>query len=82
MVYSSDLSDEAAKDYEQLIKVFYCRYDLSEEEFRLEFREVVPQESESPQQFLVTLDNFPMKWMEQAKVQATLGDLGSAKIGI
>ena len=71
MVYSSDLSDEAAKDYEQLIKVFYCRYDLSEEEFRLEFREVVPQEGESPQQFLVTLRNYPMKWMEQVKVVFT-----------
>ena len=73
-VYSG-LSDEAAMDYEQLKKALYCRYDLSEEEFRLKFREVLPQEGESPQQFLVTLENFLMKWMEQANVQETFDDL-------
>ena len=66
-VYSG-LSDEAAKDYEQLKTALYCCYDLSEEEFRLKFREVVPQEGESPQQFLLTLENFPMKWMEQMEI--------------
>ena len=78
----SGLSDEAAKDYEQLKTALYCRYNLSEEEHRLKFSEVVPQEGESPQQLLVTVRNFPMKWMEQAKVQTTLEDLGLAKIGM
>ena len=73
-VYSG-LSDEAAKDYEQLKKALYSRYDLSEEEFRLKFREVVPQEGESPRQFLVTLENFLKKWMEQADVQETFDNL-------
>jgi transposase InsO family protein len=69
------LSDDDAKDYDTLKKALFRRYDLTEEGFRLKFRNSPPEEGESPAQFIAKLKNFLKKWMEQAGADETFEEL-------
>ena len=69
------MCDDAAKDYDSLKKALYRRYDLTEEEFRQRLRESPAEEGESPEQYIVKINNFLQKWIELANAKDTFQDL-------
>ena len=56
-VYSR-LSDAAANDYDQLKEALLKRYDLTEDGFRVKFRDAKPEVGDSPEQFIIRLQNY------------------------
>ena len=58
------MSDNAAKDYDQLKEALLKRYDLTEDGFRTKFREAKPEIGESPEQFIIRLRNYLSRWIE------------------
>lgn len=73
-VYSR-LSDIDAIDYDQLKESLLKRYNLTEEGFRVKFREGKPEAGESPEQFIVRLKNNLNRWIELAGVSRTYVNL-------
>ena len=62
-VYSR-LSEEAAQDYDQVKLALMKRYDLTEDGYRRKFRASKPEVDESPEQFIVRLDRYLLRWLE------------------
>ena len=63
----SRLSEEAAVDYDQVKLALMKRYDLTEDGYRREFRLSKPESDESPDQFIVRLSKYLMRWIELSK---------------
>ena len=62
-VYSR-LSEEAAQDYDRVKLALMKRYDLTEDGYRRKFRASKPELDESPEQFIVRLDRYLLRWLE------------------
>ena len=62
-VYSR-LSEDAAKDYDRVKIALMKRYDLTEDGYRRKFRVSKPEVDESPEQFIVRLDRYLLRWLE------------------
>ena len=62
-VYSR-LSEEAAQDYDRVKLALMKRYDLTEDGYRRKFRASKPEVDESPEQFIVRLDTYLVRWLE------------------
>ena len=62
-VYSR-LSEEAAQDYDRVKLALMKRYDLTEDGYRRKFRASKPEVDESPEQFIVRLDRYFLRWLE------------------
>ena len=52
------------KDYDLVKEALLRRYNLTEEGYRKRFRESQPDDSETPQQYLVRLQNYLEKWIQ------------------
>ena len=65
------MSNTAARDYEQLKRALYKRYDLTEDGFRRKLRNAKPENCESPEQFIVRLSNYLQKWIELSETEKT-----------
>ena len=73
-VYSR-LSEEAAKDYDKVKIALMKRYDLTEDGYRRKFRASKPEADESPEQFIVRLDRYLLRWLELSDTEQTFGGL-------
>ena len=60
----SRLSEEAAKDYDKGKIALMKRYDLNEDGYGRKFRASKPEVDESPEQFIVRLDRYLLRWLE------------------
>ena len=69
-VYSR-LSSTEAVDYDILRESLLKRFQLTEEGFRLKFRNSTPEKGETPSQFETRIDNCLSRWMDLAKVDET-----------
>ena len=73
-VYSR-LSEDAAKDYDRVKIVLMKRYDLTEDGYRRKFRASKPEVDESPEQFIVRLDRYLLRWLELSNTARTFDGL-------
>ena len=73
-VYSR-LSEEAAKDYDKVKIALMKRYDLTEDGYRRKFRASKPEIDESPDQFIVRLDRYLLRWLELSNTARTFDGL-------
>ena len=71
----SRLSEEAAKDYDKVKIALMKRYDLTEDGYRRKFRASKPEADESPEQFIVRLDRYLLRWLELSDTEQTFGGL-------
>ena len=67
-VYSR-LSEEAAQDYDRVKLALMKRYDLTEDGYRRKFRASKPEVDESPEQFIVRLDRYLLRWLELSNTE-------------
>ena len=65
-VYSR-LVEEAAVDYDQVKLALVKKYDLTEDGYCRKFRVSKPESDESPDQFIVRLAKYLMRWIELSK---------------
>ena len=73
-VYSR-LSEEAASDYGKMKIALMKRYDLTEDGYRRKFRVSAPETDESPDQFIVRLSTYLIRWLELSKTEKTFEGL-------
>ena len=73
-VYSR-LSEEAARDYGKVKIALMKRYDLTEDGYRRKFRASKPEVDESPDQFIVRLDRYLLRWLELSDTERTFDGL-------
>ena len=73
-VYSR-LSEEAAQDYERVKLALMKRYDLTEDGYRRKFRASKPEVDESPEQFIVRLDRYLLRWLELSNTERSFEGL-------
>ena len=73
-VYSR-LSEEAASDYHKMKIALMKRYDLTEYGYRRKFRVSTPETDESPDQFIVRLSTYLIRWLELSKTEKTFEGL-------
>ena len=73
-VYSR-LSEDAAKDYDKVKIALMKRYDLTEDGYRRKFRASKPEVDESPEQFIVRLDRYLLRWLELSNTARTFDGL-------
>ena len=73
-VYSR-LSEEAAKDYDQVKIALMKRYDLTEDGYHHKFRASKPEVDKSPDQFIVRLDRYLLRWLELSDTERTFDGL-------
>ena len=73
-VYSR-LSEDAAKDYDRVKIALMKRYDLTEDGYRRKFRASKPEVDESPEQFIVRLDRYLLRWLELSDTARTFDGL-------
>ena len=73
-VYSR-LSEEAAKDYDKVKTALMKRYDLTEDGYRRKFRASKLEVDESPEQFIVRLDRYLLRWPELSDTAQTFDGL-------
>ena len=73
-VYSR-LSEEAATDYDKMKLALMKRYDLTEDGYRRKFRVSKPEIDESPDQFIVRLSTYLMRWVELSKTAKSFDGL-------
>ena len=71
----SHLSEEAAKDYDKVKIALIKRYDLTEDGYRRKFRASKPEVDESPDQFIVRLDRYLLRWLELSDTERTFDGL-------
>ena len=71
----SHLSEEAAKDYDKVKIALMKRYDLTEDGYRRKFRVYKPEVDESPEQFIVRLDRYLLRWLELSDTARTFEGL-------
>ena len=62
-VYSR-ISEEAAQDYDHVRLALMKRYDLTEDGYRCKFRASKPEVEESPDQFIVRLETYLLRWLD------------------
>ena len=62
------LSTDEANNYKQVKTALLKRYNLTEDGFRLKFRESKPEADESPGQFVTRITNYVERWVELAGV--------------
>ena len=72
-VYSR-LSEEA-KDYDKVKIALMKRYDLTEDGYRRKFRASKPEVDESPDQFIVRLDRYLLRWLQLSDTERTFDGL-------
>ena len=60
----SRLPEHEARDYETVKDALLRRYNLTEDGFRMKFRQNTPERGESPQQFIVRLTNYRERWVQ------------------
>jgi len=65
-VYSR-LVEEAAVDYDQVKLALVKKYDLTEDGYCRKFRVSKPESDGSPDQFIVRLAKYLMRWIELSK---------------
>ena len=65
------LTPDQAQDYGVLKKALLKRYALTEEGYKAKFHDSKPEPGESPQQFLVRLESYFLRWLDLAKVEQT-----------
>ena len=73
-VYSR-LSEEAALDYGKMKIALMKRYDLTEDGYMCKFRFSSPETDESPDQFIVRLSTYNIRWLELSKTEKTFEGL-------
>ncbi|XP_068731657.1 GRB10-interacting GYF protein 2-like isoform X2 [Montipora capricornis] len=73
-VYSR-LSEDAAKDYDRVKIALMKRYNLTEDGYRRKFRVSKPEVDESPEQFIVRLDRYLLRWLELSDTARTFDGL-------
>ena len=73
-VYSR-LSEEAAQDYDRVKLALMKRYDLTEDGYRRKFRASKPEVDESPEQFLVRLDRYLLRWLDLSSTERSFEGL-------
>ena len=73
-VYSRP-SEEAASDYGKMKIALMKRYDLTEDGYRRKFRVSAPETDESPDQFIVRLSTYLIRWLELSKTEKTFEGL-------
>ena len=71
----SHLSEDAAKDYDSVKIALMKRYDLTEDGYRRKFRVSKPEVDESPEQFIVRLDRYLLRWLELSNTARTFDGL-------
>ncbi|XP_068728838.1 uncharacterized protein [Montipora capricornis] len=71
----SRLSEEAAQDYDRVKLALMKRYDLTEDGYRRKFRASKPEVDESPEQFIVRLDRYLLRWLELSNTARTFDGL-------
>ncbi len=74
LVYSS-LDDMDADDYDILKEAILKRYALTEEGFRVKFRNAKPEGSESPSQYVTRMWNYLNRWIELSGTKKEYGDV-------
>ena len=67
-VYSR-LSEETAQDYDRVKLALMKRYDLTEDGYRRKFRASKSEVDESPEQFIVRLDRYLLRWLELSSTE-------------
>ena len=67
----SRLSEEAASDYGKMKITLMKRYDLTEDGYRRTFRVSTPETDKSPDQFIVRLSTYLIRWLELSKTEKT-----------
>jgi len=65
------LAPSQASDYDVLKQALLRRYALTEQEYKQKFYKSKPEKGESPQQFIVRLEDYFLRWVELAKVDQT-----------
>ena len=73
-VYSR-LSEQAANDDDKIKIALMKRYDLTEDGYRRKFRASKPEVDESPEQFIVRLDRYLLRWLELSDTAQTFDGL-------
>ena len=68
-VYSR-LSEEAAQDYDRVKLALMKRYDLTEDGYHRKFRASKPEVDESPEQFIVLLERYLLRWLELSHTES------------
>ena len=69
------LSEEAAQDYDRVKLALMKRYDLTEDGYRRKFRASKPEVDESPEQFIVRLDRYLLRWLELSNTERSFEGL-------
>ena len=69
------MPSDQANDYEDLKKAILKRYQLTEEGFRLKFREGKPEKGETVFQLMARLRRFFKRWTEMAQAGNTFESL-------
>ena len=73
-VYSR-LSENAAQDYDRVKLALMKRYDLTEDGYRRKFRASKPEVDKSPEQFIVRLDRYLLRWLELSNTERSFEGL-------
>ena len=73
-VYSR-LSEEAAQDYDRVKLALMKRCDLTEDGYRRKFRASKPEVDESPEQFIVRLERYLLRWLELSHTERSFEGL-------
>ena len=66
---------EAAKDYDKVKIALMKRHDLTEDDYRRKLRASKPEVDESPEQFIVRLDRYLLRWLELSDTEQTFDGL-------
>ena len=69
------LSEETAQDYDRVKLALMKRYDLTEDGYRRKFRASKPKVDESPEQFIVRLDRYLLRWLELSNTERSFEGL-------
>ena len=73
---SALLSGRALEVYSRQVKIALMkRYDLTEDGYRRKFRASKPEVDESPEQFIVRLDRYLLRWLELSDTARTFEGL-------
>ncbi|XP_068697176.1 uncharacterized protein [Montipora foliosa] len=71
----SQLSEEAAQHYDRVKLALMKRYDLTEDGYRRKFRASKPEVDESPEQFIVRLERYLLRWLELSHIERSFEGL-------
>ena len=71
----SRLSEEAAQDYDRVKLALMKRYDLTEDGYRRKFRASKPEVDESPEQLIMRLERYLLRWLELSHTERSFEGL-------